>query len=437
MKHRIQSSAPSLGAPLLAGELAARIAAREAWIGVVGLGSVGLPLSRALLDAGHRVAGIDTDPERNRALLAGLTPIAHLGARFARELIEHERFELEPSRPLDIALIAVPTPLDAGGRPDLSCVRAAARALASRVRSGGLIVLESTSHPGTTRRIVGEELRAAGRLPGSDVWLAASPEREDPARPGARTATIPKLVGGTCEESARLAQAFYASFVETVHLVESAEVAEAAKLFENVFRAVNIALVNELAQIARAQGLDPQAVLAAAATKPFGFMPFQPGPGTGGQCIPVDPCYYTHAARAAGVRAALVEEAIRINRERPQAVVDALEGLLGSLRGRVVGVLGVAYKPEVDVISESPGVEILRRLGERGARVQYSDPWVHELPELGLESVPTDKPCEAWILVTDHAAFDYAGLARGGVPILDTRGAFARRGLKADAIHPL
>jgi UDP-N-acetyl-D-glucosamine dehydrogenase len=230
---------------------------------------------------------------------------------------------------------------------------------------------------------------------------------------------------------------FYASFVETVHLVESAEVAEAAKLFENVFRAVNIALVNELAQIARAQGLDPQAVLAAAATKPFGFMPFQPGPGTGGQCIPVDPCYYTHAARAAGVPAALVEEAIRINRERPQAVVDALEGLLGSLRGRVVGVLGVAYKPEVDVISESPGVEILRRLCERGARVQYSDPWVHELPELGLESVPTDTPCEAWILVTDHAAFDYAGLARSGLPILDTRGAFARRGLKADEIHPL
>lgn len=464
MKPKLSTSTDPRGEILHPGELAARIAAREAWIGVVGLGSVGLPLSRALLDAGHRVVGIDTDPERNRSLLAGITPVAHLGPRFARELIEHERFELCETRLLDVALIAVPTPLDARGQPDLGCVRAAARAMARRVRPGGLIVLESTSHPGTTRQIVGEELRACGRVPGGDVWLAASPEREDPGRQNARTATIPKLVGGTCESSAQLAEALYTSFVETVHLVESAEVAEAAKLFENVFRAVNIALVNELSEVLRAQGLDPHRVLAAAATKPFGFMPFQPGPGTGGQCIPVDPCYYTHAARAAGVPAELVERAIAINRARPQLVVERLAAWLDTaldtapvtahgvqhagtntettagtspLAGRRIGVLGVAYKPEVDGISESPGVEILRQLRARGATVHYSDPWVHELPELELESVPVTQPCDAWILVTEHSGFDYAALARSGVRLFDTRGAFARRGFRSPLIQGL
>lgn len=456
MKHAHRPLVPASAgdATFGPGMLSRRIAAREASVGVVGLGSVGLPLSRALLDAGHRVVGIDTDPERNRSLLAGVTPIAHLGPAFASALIEHPRFELDNGQLLDVALIAVPTPLDAQGQPDLGCVRAAARALASRLRPGGLIVLESTSHAGTTRDVVGGELCAAGRRPGIDVLLAASPEREDPGRRGLNTSTIPKLVGGTCAQSASVAREFYESFVQKVHLVDSAEIAEAAKLFENVFRAVNIALVNELAAVLRAQGLDPQAVIAAAATKPFGFMPFQPGPGTGGQCIPVDPCYYTHAARAAGVPAELVEEAIRINRARPAQVVRAVENMLGklpgspaagqeergerrTLAGRTIGVLGVAYKPEVDVTSESPGIEILRQLRAAGARVHYSDPWVHELGELGLESVPITQPVDAWILVTDHSAFDYAALARSGVAILDTRGAFARRALFSEFIRAL
>ncbi len=429
--------------PGAADELLAAIVERRARIGVIGLGAVGLPLARAFVEAGFRVQGHDRDAERVAQLERGENPLHHLPSGMVRTLAASGRFEACGERArlaeLDVALVCVPTPLDERREPDLACVREAARALARGMRRGTLVVLESTTWPGTTRSLLGGVFREEGWVPGEDVFLAYSPEREDPGRATASTATIPKLVGGTCERSQLLAEALYRAAIREVHAVSSAEVAEAAKLFENVFRAVNIGLVNEFKLVLERLGLDVWETLDAAGTKPFGFLRFTPGPGTGGQCIPVDPQYYSWIARQVGARARLVDVADEINRSMPAHVIErtrvALRARGGELVGARVLLLGVAYKPDVDIVAESPALEVLRQFDAAGAQVHYADPHV---PRMELDGVlhaarALDArelaDAAAVVLLTDHAAFDYALVARHARLVVDTRHALASRGL--------
>ena len=429
--------------PIFDTELRERIANRSARIGVVGLGAVGLPLAEAFVEAGFAVLGHETDAQRVLAIERGENPLGHLRPGMVQRMRASRRFEAGTDSArlseLDVALVCVPTPLDERREPDLSHVREAARALAQNLRPGALVVLESTTWPGTTRQILGGIFRAHGRLPGEDVLLAYSPEREDPGREDARTATIQKLVGGTCPRSQRLAVELYRAAVREVHEVSSAEVAEAAKLFENVYRAVNIALVNELKLVLERAGVDVWETLAAAGTKPFGFLGFSPGPGTGGQCIPVDPRYYAWIARELGGEARLVEQADAINRAMPAHVVERTRRALAArgraLLGARVLVLGVAYKQDVDIVSESPALEVLRLFAAQGAQVSYSDPHVPELASSGgaLRSRRIDAALlagiDAAVLVTAHSDFDYRLIAERAPLVVDTRHAFAERGL--------
>ena len=427
-------------------ELRARIASRRAKIGVVGLGAVGLPLAEAFLEAGFHVHGHEIDRERLELVQRGQNPLAHLRPGLLAALRATRRFEAGADESalaeLDVALVCVPTPLDARREPDLSCVRAAARVLARELPRGALVVLESTTWPGTTREILGGIFRAHGRELGEDVLLAYSPEREDPGRAGASTASTPKLVGGTCPRSQLAALELYRSAVREVHAVSSAEVAEAAKLFENVFRAVNIALVNELKLVLERAGIDVWETLAAAGTKPFGFQRFDPGPGTGGPCIPVDPRYYAWLARELGTRAGLVEQADAINASMPAHVVErtrqALAARGGTLAGAHVLVLGVAYKKDVDIVSESPALEVLRLFAAAGAEVSYSDPFVARLPESGLRSRVLGAlelaRADAVVIVTDHSEFDYRLVAEHALLVVDTRHALAGRGLPLERV---
>ena len=421
-----------------------RIDSREARLAIVGLGSVGLPLARAFVDAGFHVLGFDVDAVKTARLERGENTLHHLSEGFAAELISSGRFTAttDPERlaEAEVAIVCVPTPLDAARRPDLACVIAAGTALARHLGPGALVVLESTTWPGTTRRVLGELFRARGRTPGEDVFLAFSPEREDPGR-NAPVRTIPKLVGGTCPRSLALATRLYGTAIETVVPVSSAEVAEAAKLLENVYRAVNIALVNELKVAFDALGLDVWEVVEAAATKPFGFTRFSPGPGLGGHCLPIDPFYLSWVAREHGVATRLVELAGEISREMPGWVVERAVKALHSqgkpVRDARVLVLGLAYKPEVDIVTESPSIRLIELLEAQGARCEYSDPYVPVAPRLpdhdigprrSLELSPERIAAFDLVLVaTDHRAFDWDAIARSARLVVDTRNALASR----------
>lgn len=424
--------------------LAARIAARRARVVVVGLGSVGLPISRAFVDAGFGCLGYDVDADKVARLARGDNTLHHLPAGHVAELLATRRFDVtaDPVRlsEADVAVICVPTPLRDDREPDLSCVIAAGAALAAHVKPGTLVVLESTTWPGTTRDVLGALFRERGLQPGRDVWLAFSPEREDPGR-GTSAREIAKLVGGTCPDSARLAEALYSSAVERVHRVASAEVAEAAKLLENVFRAVNIALVNELKVAFEALGIDVWDVIDAAATKPFGFMRFTPGPGLGGHCLPIDPFYLTWIARRHGVETRLVELAGEISRAMPDHVVARTRAALAAagtpVSGARVLVLGLAYKPEVDIVTESPSIRLIEILESLGAHCSYSDPYVPVAPrvpghDLGeRRSVALDGPTlasfDVVLVATDHRAFDWDLVAAHARCVVDTRNALASR----------
>ncbi|MBK7876392.1 MAG: nucleotide sugar dehydrogenase [Planctomycetes bacterium] len=429
----------------LAQGLLDRIRARRARVGIVGLGSVGLPLARAFVQAGFDVLGFERDPEKLARLARGEDVLLHLGAGFTRALLDTGRFtptgDFERERELDVALISVPTPLSPANEPDLSDVRAAADTLARNVRRGTLVVLESTTYPGTTRGVLGAAFAARGLEPGRDVFLAYSPERENPGPDGPPTRAIDKLVGGTCAASVELAHALYAQAIERVHRVASAEVAESAKLFENVFRAVNIALVNELKVALEPMGIDVWDVIAAADTKPFGFLKFTPGPGMGGHCIPIDPWYLAWIARQHGTRTEFVELAGEVNRKIPRWVVERLERALlergVALAGARVLVLGLAFKPDVDIVTESPSLRLLEVLRERGAETAWSDPHVAVAPacagpELaGTRSVELDPRTlarfDAVLVSTHHAAFDWETIATHARLVVDTRNALGTR----------
>ncbi len=423
------------------------IDAQSARVGVIGLGYVGLPLVELFAAKGFRVLGLDIDVAKVERLQAGESYIGHISSDRVAALIESGRFEATADFArlveTDAVLICVPTPLGAHHEPDLQAVVSTGRSIAEHLRAGQLIVLESTTYPGTTRDVLRPALENSGLQAGADFFLAYSPEREDPGNPRHSAANIPKVVGGHDAASAALAQALYAAVVPRIVAVSSCEVAEACKILENTYRAVNIALVNELKLVFERMGIDIWEVIDAAATKPFGFQAFYPGPGLGGHCIPIDPYYLTWAARAYGLHTRFIELAGEINTSMPHYVVARVISVLNQcgkpLKGSRVLVLGAAYKPNVDDCRESPAVELMEQLQEHGAVVSFNDPHVPVLPPLRghtirLESVPiteeTVKSQDVVLIATDHAVYDWEMIASWAALLIDTRGATRKLGVE-------
>lgn len=433
----------------LARSLIATFAQRSARVAVVGMGYVGLPLARALHDAGLHVTGFDIDPQKVAWLSNGTSYLKHLGEDLVPRLAASPRFNAtnDPAQLAlaDAVIICVPTPLGKHHEPDLTYVRSSSQLVGANLRPGQIISLESTSYPGTTREVCQPILESAsGLVAGRDFFLVFSPEREDPGRKDFDTATTPRLVGGIDALSGRVGAAMYQTAVKSVVITSSAEVAEAAKLLENIYRSVNIALVNELKPVLTDMGIDIWEVIAAASTKPFGFAPFYPGPGLGGHCIPIDPYYLTYKAREFGHTTRFIELAGEINHKMPGYVVARLANALNQdgkpLRDASILILGIAYKPDVDDIRETPAAEIISRLLESAARVMYHDPHVAEFPSMRrydilLHNQPLSPQLlastDAVVIVTDHAAIDWPLVAAHAPLIVDTRDALARRGITA------
>jgi UDP-N-acetyl-D-glucosamine dehydrogenase len=431
--------------------LARKIESLAARIGVIGLGYVGLPLLAAFHRAGFPVLGFDNDPAKINALNRGENYLKHLGADLVRQMQKAGRFEAtaDMSRlaEADVIISCVPTPLGKHLEPDLSFVKKSADDIAATLRPGQLVVLESSTYPGTTRDVVLPRLAARGLKCGKDFFLAYSPEREDPGRKDFSTQTIPKLVGGVDPASGQIATALYARAIEKIIRVSSAEVAEAAKLLENIYRSVNIALVNEMKTVLTAMGIDVWEVIAAAATKPFGFQPFYPGPGLGGHCIPIDPYYLTWKAREVGQPTRFIELAGEVNRAMPEFVVKRLILALNE-RGKAIKaakilVLGLAYKPDVDDVRESPSIELIEKLRHLGAAVDYNDPHVpatHKMRrhDLRMKSVPLSAKMlskyDCVLIATNHSAYDWLMIAKHAKLIVDTRGAMKKIAGKRDHI---
>ncbi len=422
-----------------------RLERRDFRIGVIGLGYVGLPLALAFAESGFRVLGFDVDPTLVAALSSGSSPLEHITTARVERAVQagtlEASSELDRLGEPDALLICVPTPLNRHREPDLSYVEDTARQIAQRLRRGQLVILESTTYPGTTEELLLPILSQSGLVHGRDFHLAFSPEREDPGNPTVTTTGIPKVIGGLDAAAGELAEAVYRQvFTRTVR-VSSARTAEAAKLTENIFRAVNIALVNELKTVYDAMGIDVWEVLDAAETKPFGFMRFNPGPGWGGHCIPVDPFYLVWKAREFGHRARFIELAGEVNREMPRYVVEKLQTALNRrgkpVKGSAVLILGIAYKPDIDDPRESPAFEIIEHLLTLGARVSYHDPHIPKAPPMRswpdlppLESVALSDPLlerqDAVVVVTHHAAIDYERIAERAALVVDTRGVYRR-----------
>jgi UDP-N-acetyl-D-glucosamine dehydrogenase len=421
-----------------------RIERRESIVGIIGMGYVGQPLAIAAHQKGFRVLGFDTDAGKVSALNDGASGILTIPDEKIRAMRASDRFQATSNvadlRKPDILLICVPTPLTRYREPDLSFVEATSRAIASVLRPGQLVCLESTTYPGTTSEVVKPILEETGLLVGRDVFLAFSPEREDPGNPNYRTANIPKVVGADDEISLDLAQTYYGAVVDRVIALSSAATAEAVKLTENIFRCVNIALVNELKHIYGRMGINIWDVIDAASSKPFGFMPFYPGPGLGGHCIPIDPFYLTWKAREFEVPTRFIELAGEINAAEPRAVVDALAAALSvrkrlSLNGSRILLLGLAYKKNVDDLRESPALVIMQDLLERGAEVSYFDPWIPTIPATRGHPLLAGRRSIAWkpgefasafdaaLIVTDHDAVNYHELVDCMDLVVDTRNA--------------
>ena len=428
--------------------LIARYRDRTATIAVIGLGYVGLPLVGALVRAKFSVIGLDIDKGKIKALRNGETYISHLPAELFADAIEERRFNpttnFDELREADAVLICVPTPLTSHREPDLSFVESTARSILPRLRRGQLIILESTSYPGTTRDIVKPILQESGLVSGDDFFMAYSPEREDPGNIDFSTKDIPKVVGGDGESALHLADALYSSFVKKTVLVSSLEAAEAVKITENIFRAVNIALVNELKMLYAEMGIDTWEVIDAAKTKPFGFMAFYPGPGLGGHCIPIDPFYLTWKSREYGLTTRFIELAGEINAGMPRYVVSCIANELNARTGRGLSrakilVIGLAYKKNISDTRESPSLKLIELLEKQGALCDVHDPFVpaipptREHPDLaGRQSVVLSgeviSSYDAVLITTDHDSIDYGSLAKHARIVIDTRNACARAG---------
>jgi len=424
-------------------------------IGIIGCGYVGLPLALRFADVGHRVTGFDTDQSKVEKLNSGQSYIQHIPAEKIRQHVQEKHFDATSNftrlREMDAVLICVPTPLDERREPDLSYVEQTAIAIAPNLQRDQLIVLESTTYPGTTEELVLPILEKGGLRcpissgPGSenaatDFYLAFSPEREDPGNKQYGLAQIPKVVGGVNPPSGRAAAGLYAQIVSRVVPVSSTRAAEMVKLLENIFRCVNIALVNELKLLSHRMGLDIWEVIDSAATKPFGFMPFYPGPGLGGHCIPVDPYYLSWKAREYDFATRFIELAGEINTAMPYHVVDSVATALNnrskSLRGSKVLLLGVAYKKDVDDLRESPSLKLLQLLTDRGAQLDYNDPYfpsLHKMRHYDFSQLrSTDltpgklASYDCVLIATDHSSYDYEAIVRDAKLVVDTRNATRR-----------
>jgi len=430
------------------------IADRSATVGVIGLGYVGLPLAAAIARVGFRTVGFDVDAAKIGDINAATSYIDAVSDDTLAELVQRGALratqEFGQLTSCDVIIICVPTPLTRHREPDLSYVQGTARTVAQCLRSGQLVVLESTTYPGTTTDVVKPILEGTGLRSGADFFLGFSPEREDPGNTSFETVTIPKIIAGDGPEAMVLVESFYGAVVKRIVSVSSTEVAEAVKITENVFRAVNIALVNELKVIYDAMGIDVWEVIDAAATKPFGYMPFYPGPGLGGHCIPIDPFYLTWKSREHELTTRFIELAGEINLSMPRYVVSKLEAALDRRFSRSLGsarilILGLAYKKNVADVRESPSLKLIELIERRGARVDFHDPHVAAIPSTraypeikGRKSVELTPAVlgsyDAVLVVTDHDAVDYTSVAAHARLLIDTRNVFRRKGIIADHI---
>src|SRR4051794_21034735 len=417
-------------------ELASKIKAKTARVGVVGLGYVGLPLAVEYAKAGFSVTGIDVQNSKIDSINAGTSYIQDVPTHEVKELVADKKLrataDFSVISELDTINICVPTPLRKTKDPDMAYVVAATEQIAKYAHPGMLVILESTTYPGTTDELVRPMLEKAGVQTGSDLFLCFSPERVDPGNPKFQTRNIPKVVGGTTPACTEMGVLFYSQALETVVPVGSTQVAEMVKLLENTFRMINIGLVNELAMMCERMSINIWEVIDAAATKPFGFMPFYPGPGLGGHCIPIDPFYLSWKSKQAGIEARFIELAGYINGQMPHFVVEKVQNALNdsgkALKGSYIHVLGVAYKRDIDDVRESPALDIIHLLRRRGAKVTFSDPYV---PSIRLEdsiltetdALEASAQADATVIVTDHANLDYKLIASQSALIVDTRNA--------------
>ena len=425
-----------------------KIDARTARVGVIGLGYVGLPLAVEFATAGFDVTGFDVDASKVAAVNEGRSYILDVAGADEAERVGAGRLRattgMAALADMDVVDICVPTPLRKTRDPDMSYVVSAAEEIVGRLRPGMLVVLESTTYPGTTAEVLQPMFEAGGLKAGRDFFLAFSPERVDPANEKYTTRNTPKVVGGTTAACAAVAAALYRAAVDTVVPVSSTQVAEMVKLLENTFRAVNIGLVNEIALMCHRMGIDVWEVIEAAKTKPFGFMPFYPGPGLGGHCIPIDPFYLSWKARQSGFECRFIELAGHVNGSMPAFVVERIGEALNTrkkaINGSRIHVFGVAYKKDVSDLRESPALDVLDLLHRRGARLSYTDPYVPALEHaaIALTSIPQEQLAngiDCAVVCTDHRAFDYASMPSRFPLVVDTRNAL--KGVAADNVFRL
>ncbi len=433
-------------------ELLERLHSKEATVGVVGLGYVGLPLIIAAAKAGYSVMGFDIDVSKVQRLCGGQSYIEAVTAEDLETTAKSSTWTSDFAQiaGCDVVVICVPTPLNEHREPDLSFVEDTARTIAKNMTAQTLVVLESTTWPGTTEEVLKPLLAASGYTLGTDIFVGYSPEREDPGNATFRTATIPKIIAGDGDEAQALMEAFYGAVVDTIVTVPSPTVAEAVKITENIFRSVNIALVNELKLIYDEMGIDVWDVIEGAATKPFGYMPFYPGPGLGGHCIPIDPFYLTWRARKFDVATRFIELAGEINTHMPHHIVHRTREVLDretgkGLNGARLLLVGVAYKKNVSDMRESPAMRLMQLFEEAGAKVSFIDPHVPTIPPMReysmfdgrialSQNAMSKRDFDTVVIATDHDAVDYAALLELECPVVDTRNAIAKRGLTMERV---
>jgi UDP-N-acetyl-D-glucosamine dehydrogenase len=432
-------------------ELKKKIDEKKAVVGVVGLGYVGLPLLIEFVSGGFKAIGYDIDEKKVSSLKKRKSYIRHISSDRISALVDSGRFDATTdfSRipEADCIIIAVPTPLDKHQQPDLSFIEKTSEAVSKHLRKGQLVVLESSTWPGTTEEVMKPILERSGLVSGRDFWVAFSPEREDPNNPKYSTKTIPKVVGANHPTALACAKALYDAVIVQTVPVSSSQAAEATKLLENIFRSVNIALVNELKMILEPMGIDVWEVINAASTKPFGYMPFYPGPGLGGHCIPIDPFYLTWKAREFDMPTRFIELAGEINTNMPYWVVrrvgDALNTKKKSLNGAKVLILGAAYKKDVDDVRESPTLKLIEILEDHGAKVDYNDPYIPKMPHVRkykyeMKSVPLTpanlRKYDVVLISTDHTCYDYAMIVKHAKLVVDTRNAVKGAAKQKDKI---
>lgn len=423
--------------------LITKLQTKTATIGIIGLGYVGLPLSLRYAEANYKVIGFDIDQSKADQLNNGRSYIKHFGnekVQAANKSGFEATTDFTRITQADALIICVPTPLKEHREPDLSFVTNTMDSLLPYLREGQIVSLESTTYPGTTEEELKPRIESTGLKVGKDIFLVYSPEREDPGNPNFSTQTIPKVVGGSTEACLEVGKALYGNVIDQVVPVSTTQVAEMSKLLENIHRAVNIGLVNEMKIVADKMGINIYEVIDAAATKPFGFVPYYPGPGLGGHCIPIDPFYLTWKAKEYGVNTRFIELAGEINSAMPEYVVGKVAQALNSqskaIKGSKILVLGIAYKPNVDDMRESPSVEIMDQLQKRGAEISYSDPWVPVFPKMrkyafDLESIELTGESlavfDCVVISTNHDGFNYPMIAKYANTLVDSRGVFRER----------